>query len=59
MTTSTLELAPVPAALIDAIDRGDASYGKFQMEFIVAADCAEKLTKAATALGASVHAKDH
>lgn len=46
------------SALIDAIDRGDVTYGKFQLEFIVAAEHADKLIEASEQLGASVHARE-
>ncbi len=46
------------SALIDAIDRGEATYGKFQIEFIVAAGQAAKLVEAAEELGASAHVRD-
>jgi hypothetical protein len=46
------------STLIDAIDRGDASFGKGQVEFIVAAEHADELIKAVEQLGGSAHARD-
>lgn len=45
-------------ALIDAIDRGDVSYGKLQLEVIIASGHTDKLLEAAEQLGASGHAKN-
>jgi hypothetical protein len=44
--------------LTDLIDRGDISYGKFQMELIVKSDQAAAVTDAAEQLGASASAQD-
>jgi hypothetical protein len=44
--------------LTDLIDRGEVTYGKFQMELIVTTEQADKVVDAASRLGASAHAQD-